>query len=170
MSQDRLREIIDHLARHSAGASIATARAELSARLHEADIAVPSESWLDAVAREAVHGRSYVLNAEASEIEQVDDPALAAALEEAPALLDIEPAASGRSTGSSDERQSRGPEANASRQIPPRLDDATARHISNGRAYASPAALLCVLAAAVLIWVWGRRHRQRPVDGSEQAD
>jgi hypothetical protein len=90
MSVDQLRRIIADVARHSADRSIATTRAELTARLQEAGIAIPSESWLDALSREAVHGRAYVLDTEGSETDQKDDPALARALGEAPANLDIE--------------------------------------------------------------------------------
>jgi len=58
VSEEELHAIIVELVRHSDGRSIATTRAELAARLDEAGIAVPSTSWLDAVAREAMHGTS----------------------------------------------------------------------------------------------------------------
>jgi hypothetical protein len=89
VSEDELQAIIVELARHGGARSIATTRAELAARLDEAGIPVPSTSWLDAVAREAMHGRVYVLDAEHSPVEETDDPALSEALSEAPAELPI---------------------------------------------------------------------------------
>jgi hypothetical protein len=89
VSEDELQAIIVELVRHGCNRSIATTRAELAARLREAGIAIPSASWLDAVAREAMHGTVYVLNAEHSPVEVTDDPAVSKALSEAPADLAV---------------------------------------------------------------------------------
>ncbi len=162
MSQERLRRIIDDVARHSAHRSIGTTRSELAARLSEAGIAVPSESWLDALAREAVHGRSYILDTEASETEQEDDPALARALEEAPANLAAEiitgPGAAPSTAGPSEHMRA-GQEG-----TPPPPDVVR-------RARTSRARTIALIAAGVLVAVslWRRRARRsrRPRPGGE---
>ena len=59
----------------------------------DAGLSIPSESWLDAVTREAMQGREYVLDVATSRVEQADDPDLGEALKDAPAPLPAWPTA-----------------------------------------------------------------------------
>lgn len=87
MPAEGLQRLIDDLARDSPGRPIAATRVELQKRLDAAGIRAPSESWLDAVSREAVHGRGYVLGTTGSPVDSADNPATAEALRAAPARL-----------------------------------------------------------------------------------
>jgi hypothetical protein len=148
VSSEDLQRIIDDLARHSRGRSISTTRAELVVRLQEAGIAAPSESWLDAVSREAVHGRPYVVDVRHSPVEKADDPNAARSLREAPALLPIVQPATGR------------PPASATRPA----GDADGPWQRRMRAVkGSDLAVLTLLAASVLVALLRgvRRHRRR---------
>lgn len=70
--QLELQSLVQELATSAVGAPIDAVRARLAAELHRHAFAVPSESWLDAVAREAVHGNVYAVSTETlSDLEDV---------------------------------------------------------------------------------------------------
>lgn len=93
MDFKQVQAIIRDIARHSADSSFTTTRAEVVARMGDAGLSIPSESWLDAVTREAMQGREYVLDVATSPVEQADDPDLGEALKDAPAPLPAWPTA-----------------------------------------------------------------------------
>jgi fatty-acid peroxygenase len=88
---EALQLVIDRLAEHSEGRPIDEVREEVRRLVREAGQPAPTESWVDAVTREAVHGRAYVVTLEASGGAPVGNSATAH-LESAPARLRVLPA------------------------------------------------------------------------------
>jgi fatty-acid peroxygenase len=88
---EELQLLIDRLAERSTGRPIDEVRAEVRRLVAEAGQPAPTESWVDAVTREAVHGRAYVVTLEASGGAPVGGSATAH-LESAPARLTVLPA------------------------------------------------------------------------------
>jgi fatty-acid peroxygenase len=87
---EQLQLLIDRLAERSEGRPIADVRVEVRRLVEQSGQPVPSESWIDAVTREAVHGRAYVVTLEASGGAPVGNSATAH-LESAPARLTVLP-------------------------------------------------------------------------------
>jgi fatty-acid peroxygenase len=88
---EELQLLIDRLAERSEGRPIDEVRVEVRRLVAEAGQPAPSESWVDAVTREAVHGRAYVVTLEARGGAPVGNSATAH-LESAPARLTVLPA------------------------------------------------------------------------------
>ena len=151
VSSEELQRIIDELARRGEGRSIAAARAELAVRLQEGGLAPPSESWLDAVAREAVHGRSYVLDAAHSRVEMVDDSDAGAIWRDAPADVPTTERITRRATFGPDRLADAREDRKGSRSRPATV---------NG----FDLAVLAALAACLLLALTRRamQHRHRP--------
>ena len=164
MSRDELRRIIADVARHSQDRSIATTRAELTVRLTEAGIDIPSESWLDALAREATHGRSYILDTEDSARDRRDDPAWSQALQEAPANLATQASPPGSEAAPATSEAAPSPSSGA-------RPESTRHALPAGAPHRWVLAVLPV--GLALLWVWHRR-RHEPVtprgDGGERRD
>ncbi len=90
-ASERLQMLIAGIAERSEGRPIAEVRSEVRRTVREAGLTVPSESWVDAVTREAVNGRMYVVSLEASGGAPVESPSVRH-LESAPARLTVRPA------------------------------------------------------------------------------
>src|SRR3954447_1365316 len=84
----RLQAVIDSVARRSLGRPLDETVRLLRDRLSDAGLAAPPPSWVDAVAREAVSGRSYIVATDA-QLLGLDETPGARALQEAPATLTI---------------------------------------------------------------------------------
>jgi len=86
--QRALQALIDEVASSAQGAPIASVRALLVRELRAHEFAIPSDSWVDAVAREAVHGHVYAVSHESLD-GAVAAPAENRELGDAPAQLPI---------------------------------------------------------------------------------
>ena len=83
----RVQSVVDELARTNRGRPLEATVQRLVSDLHAAGLQPPSSSWLDAVARAAVNGHSYIV----SGTEQLESAGLhlGSPLEQAPARIRI---------------------------------------------------------------------------------
>lgn len=87
-SAQTLQGVIDRVAEQSAGQPISMVRRQVVKALRDNGFTPPSESWVDSVAREAVHGRAYAVSMETlvgHDLSTAQDKQL----EDAPAVLPV---------------------------------------------------------------------------------
>ena len=146
-TQQDLQTIIDRVAEESLGEPIERVRERVVESLRDNGFVPPSRSWVDAVAREAVHGNAYALNLETLVGHELTS-AYARQLEDAPAQFAVPP------PQPSVNQEMSGP-PNGTRPTPPKKQSKRAA-----------ARLLCAVAGAFLILAWQRRHKARPRSGT----